>query len=191
MAYNFGPVKPHVKAAGEYFGSRYGLTSIGGWRAIGSVPNSDHPKGLALDLMTRDKAKGDAIAAEAVRDAGKWGISYVIWWRRIWTPSKGWHTYSGPSPHTDHVHLSFNATPGSGGGGSSSGGSGGTSGVANPLVPDSVERFLQWVEDPDLWTKVGLYAIGVSLIIIGFLLLTFGSLPGPKTAVKLATKVLK
>ena len=42
------------------------------------------------------------------------GVKYVIWYRRIWTPSQGWHDYDGPSDHTDHVHVSFNDKPGTG-----------------------------------------------------------------------------
>lgn len=33
-------------------------------------------------------------------------IKYVIFQRRIWTPAKGWHDYTGVSPHLEHFHLS-------------------------------------------------------------------------------------
>jgi len=36
------------------------------------------------------------------------GIRYVIWDRRIWSAgSKEWRPYNGPSPHRDHVHITF------------------------------------------------------------------------------------
>jgi hypothetical protein len=38
-------------------------------------------------------------------------IKYIIWNRRIWTPGAGWRNYTGPNPHTSHVHLSVVASP--------------------------------------------------------------------------------
>lgn len=38
------------------------------------------------------------------------GIMYIIWNHRIWKSyqiTKGWQPYTGPVPHTDHVHVSF------------------------------------------------------------------------------------
>jgi hypothetical protein len=99
--------KPHVIAAAGIIGPMFGIKNIGGWRAKGSVPQSKHPDGLALDLMTTDKAVGDKIAAYAIANASKFGITEVIWWRRIWSPGRGWRDYNGPSAHTDHVHLTF------------------------------------------------------------------------------------
>jgi hypothetical protein len=64
----------------------------------------------AMDI-THDPARGcdcNAIAAalEAGRDAR---IKYVIWNRRIMssvqTPWR-WRTYSGPNPHSAHIHVS-------------------------------------------------------------------------------------
>lgn len=114
MAYNLGPVKSWVQGAAEEIGAKFGVRNIGGWRSSGSVPNSDHPKGRALDVMTADRAKGDAIAAYAIANAKRLGITYVIWHRRIWQNGR-WSAYSGPSPHTDHVHLSFQSTKPAGG----------------------------------------------------------------------------
>ncbi len=114
MGWDLGKVSPHVKKAGEYFGKKYSIANIGGWRSAGSVPGSDHPKGLALDVMTSSRSKGDAIAADAIKNAGPLGVKYVIWYRKIWSPGRGWRSYSGPSPHTDHVHISFNGKAGSG-----------------------------------------------------------------------------
>lgn len=109
MTLNLGPVKPHVKAAAEEISARFQIGNIGGYRATGSVPNSDHPKGLALDVMT--VAKGNLVANWTVQNAARLGVTYIIWNRRIWQNGK-WSAYSGPSPHTDHVHISFAATGG-------------------------------------------------------------------------------
>lgn len=111
--------KPHVRQAADFFGGRHNIADVGGWRARGSVPGSDHPKGLALDFMTRSRATGDALAADLIKNADAWNVKYVIWNRRIWQPGEGWSPYSGPSDHTDHVHASFKETPGKGAGGSS------------------------------------------------------------------------
>lgn len=109
MALNLGPVKPHVKAAAEEISARFQITNIGGYRATGSVANSDHPKGLAIDVMT--VAKGNLVANWVIANAARLGVTYVIWNRRIWQ-NGAWKAYSGPSPHTDHVHVSFAPAPG-------------------------------------------------------------------------------
>lgn len=86
-------------------------------------PNNhgEHPKGRACDWMMTSggeaseaqKTRGDTMAAWAVSNAGRLGIMYVIWFRRIWTPARGWHAYNNPwggnDPsgwHTNHVHIS-------------------------------------------------------------------------------------
>jgi hypothetical protein len=99
--------KPHVVAAINTLGPMFGIKTVYGWSATGSVATSDHPKGLAGDFMTSSKEVGDKLAAYAVANAAKFGITYVIWYKRIWTPSQGWHEYTGPRDHTDHVHISF------------------------------------------------------------------------------------
>lgn len=110
--YGLKHVSPNTARAADYWGSKYGITNIGGWREKGSVPGSDHPKGRALDFMINNvsngKARGDALANDLIKNYKQWNIKYVIWNRYIWTPSQGWHRYNGPSPHTDHVHASFN-----------------------------------------------------------------------------------
>lgn len=106
--YGLKKVTPNVAKAADYFGSKYGIGEVGGWREHGSVPGSDHPKGRALDFMTNNKNTGDALANDLIKNYKQWNVKYVIWYRYIWSPSKGWRKYSGPSPHTDHVHASFN-----------------------------------------------------------------------------------
>lgn len=185
--------KPHVIAAADYFGPKYGIKSVGGWRAVGSVPNSDHPKGLALDFMTRDKATGDRLAADLIASRAQWGISYVIWWRRIWTPEKGWHNYTGPVPHTDHVHASFNSKPGSNGGVSSDAGTA-VQNVVNPigaltdLVP-TLKKITETLTNPQTYRDLGFVMIGLACIILGIVLLVVGSAGTlTRTVVKSAVK---
>lgn len=187
MTYKLPGVKPHVKSAANHFGIKHKIKSVGGWRAVGSVPSSDHPKGLALDFMTRDKGQGDALTADVVSNYQKWGVTYVIWWRRIWSPSKGWRKYSGPSAHTDHVHVSFQSTlsniPDD------------TLPVGNPFVPDGIEDSLNafkniadLIGDPSTWKRLGLYLAGFILIVLGFTMLFLDS--GSKVVTKVAGKTV-
>lgn len=70
---------------------------------------SDHNDGNAIDLgiIPERDPLGGQIAEMLLRDPR---CKYVIWNRRIWTPDRGWHAYTGASPHTEHVHLSIYAT---------------------------------------------------------------------------------
>lgn len=109
--FDVGNVKPHVQKAADSFGGRFGITTIYGYSSTGSVPNSDHPKGLALDFMTSAKTdagkkRGDALAAALLAEKGTWGVTYVIWNKKI-NNGSGWEDYTGPRDHTDHVHASF------------------------------------------------------------------------------------
>lgn len=110
--YGLKSITSNTSKAADYWGSKYGIESIGGYRSKGSVPGSDHPKGRALDFMINNipngKKVGTALANDLIKNYKAWNISYVIWNRYIWTPSRGWRKYNGPSPHTDHVHASFN-----------------------------------------------------------------------------------
>lgn len=107
-------VKPHVRAAAKEIAATFGIQNIGGFASSGHIPDSDHYKGLALDVMTT--VKGQAVANWAQQNAARLSITYVIWNRRIWDSrnGRGWEAYNGTSPHTDHVHISFHPTPGDG-----------------------------------------------------------------------------
>lgn len=122
MPYALGAVRTHVRAAAETIGPKFGITNILG---VGLRPNeSDHPLGLALDFMTTDKAKGDALAEHVKTNASAYGVKYVIWWGRIWSVQRngeGWREYKPPTGlktvtalHKDHVHVSFNSQAGTG-----------------------------------------------------------------------------
>lgn len=81
----------------------------------------EHASGRALDIMTGDRATGDAIAAFAIKHASELGVSQVIWRQRIWTMqlgSSGWRSMSDRgSPtanHMDHVHVTTYGNAGTG-----------------------------------------------------------------------------
>ena len=78
----------------------------------------EHPKGKACDWSLQNsgfspwhnndtRKYGNDVAAFLIRNADRLGIYYVIWNRQIWFPATGWRSYSGPSNHTDHVHMSM------------------------------------------------------------------------------------
>jgi hypothetical protein len=58
---------------------------------------------------------GAALAQDAIDNAQALGVKYIIFNHRVWNPRQGWHPYTSTSnPHTDHVHITFNDTPGTG-----------------------------------------------------------------------------
>ena len=78
----------------------------------------EHPKGRACDWSLQNRGfspwynsdtrtYGNNLAAFLLRNADRLGIYYIIWNRQIWFPATGWKSYSGPSNHTDHVHVSL------------------------------------------------------------------------------------
>lgn len=107
-------VKPHVRAAAQEVEKQFGIANIGGFASSGHIPGSDHYVGLAIDVMT--SIKGQQLANWAVANAKRLSVKYVIWNRHIYNigNSRGWVPYTGSSPHTDHVHISFYPTPGDG-----------------------------------------------------------------------------
>lgn len=113
-----GAVQPHVKAVAEQIATIFGITNIGGFASSGHITNSDHYRGLALDVMTGpnpNEGKGALVAGWTLQNAEALAVKYVIWNRQYnGVDGKGWTKYTGSSPHTDHVHISFHATPGSG-----------------------------------------------------------------------------
>lgn len=178
MAYELLGLKPNAKAGAEYFGKKYGIKTIYGI-GPGSVIGSDHPAGLATDFMINNissgRSVGDALAADAIANKGTFNVKYVIWYKRIdKLDGKGWQPYSGPSDHTDHVHVSYYAGAGSGTP---------TVGVGNPLIPDSIEKLADFIGDPATWRKAAFY-VGGSILVIGGVVLMVGSTPIGKAVIK-------
>jgi hypothetical protein len=188
MAYALGAVKPWVRAAAEEIGPKFGVTTIFGW----APGRYDHPKGLALDFMVyRNKARGDAIASYTHANASRLAVTYIIWYRKVWSTDRageGWRPYSGTSnPHTDHVHVSFTAT-----------GTGATGAPASETgLPgsdlDNIVKAAEWLTNSQNWVRIGLFVAGSMLLLIGTLRLissSAGLAAIPKTASKIK-KVVK
>lgn len=167
MAYNLGPVLPHVAAAANAVGPMFGITTAYGWRAADPFP--DHPSGRAVDFMT---SAGDALAQYFVAHAAEWSVDYIIWNRRSWNSvRKTWVPYTGSNPHIDHVHVTFFATPGT------NGGLGGATPVGLPAGASPVSVYSETLEkletlfvllsDRGTWIRVGLFAGGSLLLAMG------------------------
>lgn len=84
------------------------VTSYGGYRA----GSGNHAAGRALDIMISGST-GTEIAAWLRSNAGKLGITEIIYAQRIWTTqrsSEGWRAMSDrgsvTANHYDHVHVS-------------------------------------------------------------------------------------
>lgn len=99
--------------------------NLGIVRACHLGGRSEHKEGRAFDwgayvhrpleraAVERFLAQLLATDADGNRHAlaRRMGVMYVIWNGSIWSASRageGWRRYSGPSPHTDHVHISLN-----------------------------------------------------------------------------------
>lgn len=71
----------------------------------GSIPGSLHKQGLAWDVHNANLPQ---VAQWAIQQPG---IKTVIYNRQVWTPDRGWHKYTGPNPHLDHVHIDMGSDP--------------------------------------------------------------------------------
>ena len=107
-----GAVQPHVRAAAQFLGCRFGEPTMYG--VSGRAGTSDHPSGRAVDFMV-DAATGDRLAACALKNRAALGITYVIWQQRI-NFGSGWQLMEDrggvTANHYDHVHVSFGAAAG-------------------------------------------------------------------------------
>jgi hypothetical protein len=107
-----GAVKPHVRAAAQFLGCRFGEPTMYG--VAGRAGTSDHPLGRAVDFMV-DRATGDELAACALNNRTALGITYVIWRQRI-NFGEGWQPMEDrggiTANHYDHVHVSFGPAAG-------------------------------------------------------------------------------
>lgn len=113
--------QPGVTAFRELVVATYpclGSGSINRGCSVGG--KSEHKEGRAWDWPVNvghaapEALLGWLLASDAQGNphamARRLGLMYIIWNRKIWKayqPSKGWQSYSGASPHTDHVHFSF------------------------------------------------------------------------------------
>ncbi|MEU1981137.1 hypothetical protein [Nocardia sp. NPDC019395] len=101
--------QPQVAEVGNLIDQTFGVGDIGG--ANGRY-DGDHGAGLALDFMTSDPARGDAIADFVLANKERFGVTYVIWQQR-YNDGSGWsYMEDRGSPtenHYDHVHVSFDS----------------------------------------------------------------------------------
>lgn len=94
----------------------YGGTDLGIFRACADAP-SGHYSGRSWDWGTLSgNADVDGLFRYLFANNGeilrRAGITYLIHNQQIWNArSQVWQPYTGPNPHTDHVHFSF-STPG-------------------------------------------------------------------------------
>jgi hypothetical protein len=116
--------KPGVVAWKGILKAEYGRADLGILRTCGQGDPSDHWAGRALDYPFNAFDSGQLADANALLNwllatdqygnqhalARRLGIDYMIWNHKIWKsyqPTAGWQAYSGPNPHTDHIHFSF------------------------------------------------------------------------------------
>jgi hypothetical protein len=100
-------------------------------RACDQGGRSEHKEGRAFDWSALVDDPQDARAASQVIGwllatdehgnqyamARRLGVMYIIYNHSIWrayAPEQGWVGYTGPNPHTDHVHFSFDHAGGLG-----------------------------------------------------------------------------
>ncbi len=116
--------KPGVSAFRSMLLSTYTDTrTLGIVRDCGVGGASEHKEGRAFDWGVSAYNPAHVAEVKALLDwllasengvraarARRLGIMYMIWNRKIWKAyqlDRGWQDYTGPSPHTDHVHFSF------------------------------------------------------------------------------------
>ena len=87
---------------------KFGISNIGGYRPGGDGFN-EHSTGRALDVMTTDRAKGDAVKDFAVNNASALDLKWAIWQQKLWFPGGGSRPMedrgSPTDNHMDHVHI--------------------------------------------------------------------------------------
>lgn len=117
--------KPGVIAFRDMFLNAFpGTRSDGIPRQCSIGGRSEHKEGRAWDWAVSAQNPNDGAK---VNQAFAWlfatdkyghqdalirrlGLMYIVWNHHIWSatfPSNGWLPYTGPNPHTDHVHFSF------------------------------------------------------------------------------------
>jgi hypothetical protein len=102
-----GGVRPWVREAARFLGCLYERPDLIG--VAQRSRDSDHPRGLAIDLMVRGE-RGDRIAECALANQEELGVDYVIWEQRM-NSGDGWERMEDrggdTENHVDHVHISF------------------------------------------------------------------------------------
>jgi len=106
-----GGLKPGARARGDQIRAKFGIAKVEGYACRPNTANksqlSMHGTGRALDIMVTS-TKGEKVADFIVQNANALGFQLVIWNRTLWkvTPGGGSsREYTGPNPHTDHIHA--------------------------------------------------------------------------------------
>lgn len=114
--------KPGVQLFRGFAMSEFGARDVGITRPCAVGKPSEHHEGRAVDLgfdvnNPEEKANAEAMIAWLLapdqhgNDHAMWrraGVMFLIFDGQIFSNSFGvWRPYTGASPHTDHVHLSF------------------------------------------------------------------------------------
>jgi len=109
-----GGLKSGTQALGEQLKTQFN-TTYGGYSCRANTAQTSqlsiHGVGRALDITASDSL-GDEIANYLVQNATTLGIQLIIWNHTLWkvTPSGATsREYTGPNPHTDHVHAEVNS----------------------------------------------------------------------------------
>jgi hypothetical protein len=136
-----GGLKPGTKALGDQLASQFS-TTYGGYACRANTGNTSqlsiHAIGRALDVTASGSA-GDEIANHLVTNAETLGIQLIIWNHTLWkvTPSGATsRQYTGPNPHTDHVHAEVNSATAASGPGQADPSAPPTDPNANPSTTD-------------------------------------------------------
>lgn len=112
-------VLPVVKAKAADVIAATGTACTHVW---GYASTPDHNNKRCVDFMVADRADGDTVAEYVIANAKRLGVHGLIWDHRCmgfphvedppWRGPYGeWRDYTGPSPHTDHVHVEFDGEP--------------------------------------------------------------------------------
>ncbi|GAA4398106.1 hypothetical protein GCM10023168_03800 [Fodinibacter luteus] len=117
LTYNQPGAVAFAKMLNATYGSRtYGIlrhcaAEHGEGRALDWMINANNAEQRALaNAITRWLAAPDSKGRPGAM-AKRFGINYIIWNRQMWRAydtGRGWAPYYGVSPHTDHIHFSFN-----------------------------------------------------------------------------------
>jgi SAM-dependent methyltransferase len=97
---NSNRLLPGTQALNDALSERFPGTEIGGYREDPAYPD-EHPAGKALDFMTTDIEVGN----QALQTGWEGGADYAIWQNKMHYPDGTTKPYTGPNPHTDHVHF--------------------------------------------------------------------------------------
>ena len=117
--------KPGVVAFAKLMSSHYKV-GTSEWGIVRNCNSglTEHSEGRAWDWMLSVNKPDEKAIADSVTQwlsapdaqgrpgamARRFGIMYIIWNHKMWRaydPARGWAPYTGPVPHTDHIHFSF------------------------------------------------------------------------------------